>query len=147
MDLTIVPIALQEDATQEIYASEDAQNLLKMWKSYYPTIGFHEPWVGYTIRHQGSIVGCCAFNGSPKENRVEVSYWTFKEFEGKGISTFACKTLVDLALATAPQVEIFAKTAPEENASCSILRKNGFVFSGIVQDEEIGDAWEWIFKP
>jgi hypothetical protein len=36
--------------------------------------------------------------------------------------------------------KITAKTAPQENASTKILRKNGFTFSKIVQDEEIGDA-------
>jgi hypothetical protein len=40
-------------------------------------------------------------------------------------------------------VIITAKTAPEHNASTKILEKNNFVFTEIVQDEEIGDAWLW----
>ena len=36
------------------------------------------------------------------------------------------------------------KTAPESNASTRILHNLGFRFSGIVKDEEIGDAWLWI---
>jgi len=27
-----------------------------------------------------------------------------------------------------------------------ILKRNGFEFRGIVQDEGIGDAWEWVLK-
>jgi hypothetical protein len=26
------------------------------------------------------------------------------------------------------------------------LERNGFAFTGIVQDEDIGDAWEWMLK-
>jgi ribosomal-protein-alanine N-acetyltransferase len=45
---------------------------------------------------------------------------------------------------TDPGLIITAKTAPEENASVAILRRNGFEFTGIVQDDGIGDAWEWV---
>ena len=45
-----------------------------------------------------------------------------------------------------PTLLITAKTAPEHNASTKILEKNGFVFTAIVQDDEIGDAWLWKLK-
>lgn len=47
---------------------------------------------------------------------------------------------------TDPQLLITAKTAPVHNASTKILQKNGFEFSGKVQDDEIGDAWLWVLK-
>jgi hypothetical protein len=34
---------------------------------------------------------------------------------------------------------------PEENFSTKILKKNGFKFSGVVNDAEDGDVWEWIY--
>lgn len=43
-------------------------------------------------------------------------------------------------------ITVIAKTAPEKNASTKILERNGFVFSTIVQDHEIGDAWEWVLS-
>ncbi len=95
---------------------------------------------------QDKIVGCCSFVGQPQDGKVEVSYWTFKEFEAQGITSFACSELVKIAKQADPNVTITAKTAPEKNASTKILEKNNFVFTEIVQDEEIGDAWLWILK-
>lgn len=117
-----------------------------MWEEYYPKIGFHFPWVGYFVKADGQIVGSCAFKGKPVNNSVEVSYWTFQEHEGKGISTWSCKELISIAHKTDPNLTVTAKTAPEKNASTKILERNGFVFSGIVQDHEIGDAWEWMLS-
>lgn len=144
--LTLEPIPLNPDKTKKIYASADCQNLLAMWKEFYPGIGYHFPWVGYIVIKDHVVVGSCAFTGPPKENKVEISYWTFKEHEGKGISSWSCKALLSIAKEKDPKVIIAAKTAPEKNASTAILERNGFVFSGVVQDHEIGDAWEWIYK-
>lgn len=146
MNLKLEPIPFQEDHAKEIYASEDCQNLLQMWVEYYPKIGFNLPWVGYFVKQGELILGCCAFTGQPVENKVEISYWTFKAFEGLGVASFACETLISIAKATNPKLLITAKTAPENNASTRILEKNGFAFSKIVQDHEIGDAWEWILE-
>lgn len=59
------------------------------------------------------------------------------------MASFACKELVTIANRTDPSLTIIAKTAPEHNASTKILENNNFVFTEIVQDEEIGDAWLW----
>jgi len=142
MELRI--IQLQEDKSDELFASSEGQTLLEMYKDYYPTIGFHLPWVGYAILRDQQLVGTCGFTGQPKEQRVELAYWTFKSFEGKGIASFACKALLELVRKTDPQLTVVAKTAPEHNASTKILEKNGFVFTEIVQDEEIGDSWLWM---
>jgi [ribosomal protein S5]-alanine N-acetyltransferase len=146
MNLELEPIPLHADKTRPEYASEDCQLGLKMWEEYYPTIGFNTPWIGYFIKQDNIIVGSCAFTGTPNNNRVEVSYWTFKQHEGKGIASHACRELISIAKAANPAITIFAKTAPEKNASTSILEKNGFIFTGIVQDHEIGDAWEWTLQ-
>lgn len=143
MDLKLTSIQPDENITNKEYASDDCQNLLAMWKEFYPKIGFNLPWVGYFVKQENKIVGSCAFTGPPVNNKVEVSYWTFKEFEGKGISTFSCKELIRIAKANQPAIIVTARTAPEKNASTSILEKCGFTFTGIVQDHEIGDAWEW----
>jgi RimJ/RimL family protein N-acetyltransferase len=143
MSLILEPIKLNEDRTKEEYSNEDCQNALNMWEEYYPKIGFHFPWVGYFVKRNNMIVGCCAFTGPPVNNRAEVSYWTFKQFEGQGISTNSCRQLIAIAKNADPAIIITAKTAPEKNASTTILERCGFAFSGIVQDHEIGDAWEW----
>lgn len=144
--MNLKQITLNEDKTNEAYASENCQQLLNMYDDFYPKIGFNIPWVGYFVVRKNQIVGSCSFVGQPQDGKVEVSYWTFKEFEGQGIASFACKELVKIVNQTDPSLTITAKTAPEKNASTKILENNNFVFTEIVQDEEIGDAWLWTHK-
>ena len=144
--MKLIPITQQEDKTNELYASGDCQTLLAMYDDFYPKVGYNFPWVGYFIVRQDKIVGSCSFVGQPIDEKIELSYWTFKEFEGQGIASFACKELVIIAKQTDPSVIITAKTAPEHNASTKILENNNFVFTEVVQDDEIGDAWLWTLK-
>ena len=144
--MNLQPITPEEDKTNKMYASADCQQLLKMYDGFYPKTGFILPWVGYFVINQDVIVGSCSFVGQPKDGKVEIAYWTFKEFEGQGIASFACKELLRIAYQTDSGLTITAKTAPEHNASTKILEKNNFVFTEIVQDEEIGDAWLWVHK-
>jgi len=139
-------IALGEDKNSEIFNSPDCQQLLNIYETYYPKIGFNLPWVGYFILKENKIVGSCSFTGAPVAGKVEIAYYTFKEFEGQGIATFACKELISISKNADPSVIITAKTAPEFNASTKILQNNGFTFSEVVQDDEIGDAWLWMLK-
>jgi RimJ/RimL family protein N-acetyltransferase len=139
-------IERHEDKTNEAYNSSECQQLLEAYEDFYPKIGFDLPWVGYFVMRDEKIVGSCGFVGRPKDGVVEIAYWTFKEFEGQGIASFACQELVSIAHKADQSVRVTAKTAPENNASTKILEKNGFVFKEIVQDHEIGDAWLWIRK-
>ena len=115
-------------------------------EDYYLKIGFNKPWVGYFVFNDNQIVGTGGFTGQPKDGKVEIAYWTFKEFEGQCIASFACKELIAISKKTEPCITIIAKTALEHNASTNIFRNNGFEFSKIVQDHDIGDAWLWILK-
>jgi RimJ/RimL family protein N-acetyltransferase len=144
MELRI--LKLKEDNTDKIFESTDCQILLEMYENYYRQIGFNLPWVAYLVVRQNQVVGSCSFTGQPKDGKVEIAYWTFKEFEGQGIASFACKELISISQNADPKVTITAKTAPEHNASTKILENNGFTFKEIVQDEEIGDAWLWTLK-
>jgi [ribosomal protein S5]-alanine N-acetyltransferase len=142
--MELKPIALNIDKSEEMYRSENCQILLKMYEEYYPEIGYNLPWVGYFVINENQIVGCCGFKGQPNEGKVEIAYWTFQEFEGQGIASFSCKELVLISQQFNPTVIITATTAPEHNASTKILQNNGFTFTEIVQDHEIGDAWLWV---
>ena len=139
-------IELNIDRSNDIYSTDNCKMLIKSYDDYYQVIGFNLPWVGYFVVRQNEIVGSCGFTGQPKEGKVEIAYWTFKEFEGQGIASFSCRELVSISQKTDPTLTITAKTAPEHNASTKILQKNGFGFIEIVQDHEIGDAWLWALK-
>ena len=120
--------------------------LLKTYDEYYLKIGFNLPWVGYFVTRENQIVGTCGFTGKPIEGKVEIAYWTFKEFEKQGIASFSCKELIQISQQTDPTIIVTAKTAPEYGASTKILQNNGLIFTKIVQDEEIGDAWLWTLR-
>lgn len=140
------PIPLCGLSSNPGLSSPECKEILDVYKSYYPKIGFELPWIGYFIIDEGAVVGTCSFTGKPVDNRVEIAYYTFPAYERKGYATWACKELVKLAKQYKPDVIVTAKTAPEENPSTAILRKNGFKQDGIVQDDEIGNAWHWILE-
>lgn len=147
MNLILTPIDPHADMARAEYASEDCRNILEACREYYPKVGYHPPWIGYFVNREERIVGTCGFVSPPVGNRVEIAYSTFREFEGQGVATGASRALISLARQTDPSLVITAKTAPEHNASTRILQRHGFEFSGIVQDHEIGDAWEWVLDP
>ena len=121
MELKI--INTNEDKTNKIYSSTDCQQLINSMNEYYPKIGFNKPWVGYFVFNNKQVVGAGGFTGQPKDGKVEIAYGTFKEFEGQGIASFACKELISISKKTDPTITITAKTAPEHNASSKILQK------------------------
>jgi [ribosomal protein S5]-alanine N-acetyltransferase len=141
-NIILHPIQLDDDKSNPLFSQEDCQNILRMWEEYYPQIGFNPPWNGYFILKNEEVVGSCAIIKS--ENTAEISYMTFKQHEGKGIATQACKKLIEIGQSAEPLIQLMAKTAPEQNASTKILERNGFKYSRVVQDHEIGDAWEWL---
>jgi [ribosomal protein S5]-alanine N-acetyltransferase len=135
-----------EDKADSLFESAECQTLLQMYDEYYPKIGFNLPWVAYLILRENKVVGSCSYTGAPNNGKVEIAYWTFKEYEGQGIASFACIELIQIAQKADSNLTITAKTAPEHNASTKILENNNFIFTEIVQDHEIGNAWLWELK-
>ncbi|MBO0934295.1 GNAT family N-acetyltransferase [Fibrella aquatilis] len=144
--MTLEPIHIDEDPTLARYANSDCQALFEAYPTYYHETGYTPPWIGYFVIRDEVVVGMGGFVGAPQNGRVEIAYGTFKAYEGQGIASFACQQLVTIAKATDPTLIVTAKTAPEQNASNTILSRHGFVYTGVVQDHEIGDAWEWVYQ-
>ena len=144
--MKLEPITPDIDATQEIYANDYCHELFKTYPDYYNKVGYYPPWIGYFVMRKNEVVGCCGFVEKPVAGRVEIAYGTKKECEGQGIASFSCQALTALALRADSTLVVIAKTEPWHNASTTILQRNGFVYTGIVQDHEIGDAWEWVYK-
>jgi hypothetical protein len=121
----------------------------------YLTAGFVPPWTGYlavrgavrgAVREAGperEVVGTCAFTSPPKDGRVELAYFTFPAFEGRGIATRMARELLAIAARAEPGVLVIAHTLPEENASTTILKRLGFMLAGPVEHPEDGTVWEW----
>jgi len=144
--MKLLPIRLNEDPTNPLFSTDDCQELLRIYKDYYQIIGFHEPWIGYFVMKDEEVVGSGGFTGPPKDDQIEIAYYTFKGMEGLGVSSFSCQALVAIAKKTNRHLLITAKTVPESNISSKILAKNGFQFHSMVHDHEIGDAWLWTIQ-
>ena len=100
------------------------------------------PWVGYLAEENGNFIGTCAYKSSPIAGAVEIAYFTFPEYEGRGVATRMAGHLVDLATQNGV-ARIRAQTLPQANASTSILKKLGFALVGLVHHPDDGDVWEW----
>ena len=111
-----------------------------------PSTVTSDPWRGYfavdpTTRE---LIGSCAFKSSPTpEGSVEIAYFTYPPFEGRGYATEMARALVALALKSGAVRTIVAHTLPEPNASTRVLQKTGMTFVGEVIDPEDGRVWRW----
>lgn len=103
-------------------------------------------WDGYFVvdTHTHEVVGSCAFKGAPTaDGTVEVGYFTYPGFEGKGYATAMVRKLMDLASSCPAIQRIIAHTLPENNASTRVLEKVGMRFNGEIMDPDDGRVWLW----
>ena len=110
---------------------------------HHARVGSTPPWTGYLLAGDGTWLGGGAFVTPPNNGRVEIAYFTLPEHEGQGFGRATAGLLVDLARRADPELVLWAKTLPEENASTAILRSLGFRHVGSIEDHEIGQAWHW----
>lgn len=115
--------------------------------AHYRTTTFAPPWIGYLLRRGGEYLGGGAFVAPPENGRVEIAYFTLPAHEGQGVGRMTATLLVDLARRIDPDLTLWAKTLPGENASTAILRGLGFRHLGSTEDHEIGEAWLWQREP
>jgi [ribosomal protein S5]-alanine N-acetyltransferase len=104
------------------------------------------PWTGYLAvdRSHDIIVGTCSFTAPPDaEGIVEIAYFTFPPFEGRGYATAMATGLVELVEGAGAIRKVRAHTLPEPNASTRVLQKLGFDRTGEAIDLEVGRVWRW----
>lgn len=109
----------------------------------YSVAGYVSPWLGYFALEDSVCIGTCGFKGPPRNNRVEIAYFTFPEYECRGYAMRMARMLVDMARAADAEVTIAAQTLPQESASTAVLRRLGFVLIGSINHPEDGEVWEW----
>ena len=140
--MKLIPIAGKSTAPTKLCA--EAAEAHEQTLEYYKTIGYHEPWISYYLQDTNDIVGICSFKGKPNVyNRVEIAYWTFEQYQGKGYGNMMCVLLLEITKAF-DNITVFAQTMPEINASTTILTKNGFRHIGSASDSDVGEVWEWV---
>ena len=144
--MKLLPIKEKLEDNETFSSNPLCAETLTMTIDFYKRVGFVQPWIGYFAEENGQIVGCAGFKGKPINGTVEIAYGTFEQYQKQGIATDMCKQLVELSRSTDPSIRITARTLPEENFSTSVLRKNNFLLTGVVNDPEDGDVWEWLYQ-
>lgn len=109
----------------------------------YRVVRFQPPWTGYLAEVDSQHVGTCAFKAPAREGRVEIAYFTFPGFEDRGFAKRMVKDLLAVAAHAMPRVRVTAQTLPEEHASTSVIKRNGFTLAATVRHPEDGVVWEW----
>ena len=103
-------------------------------------------WGGFLARttdEPSRVVGTCAYVGAPNASgEVEIAYFTFPEFEGRGYATQMARALVRRAADAGVRI-VYAHTLRETNASTRILAGLGFRQVGEAEDDEAGTVWRW----
>ena len=122
---------------------EAALEVFRATAELYAMVGFEEPWIGYLALADEAPVGTCAFKSPPQSGRVEIAYFTFPEFEGRGFASEMAAQLLAIARQHSAAVLITAQTLPERNASHRILEKLGFRHVKTIDHPEDGTVWEW----
>lgn len=143
-DLTLLPI--NRDGAVAVLLEElpdIARDACSSCRLIYDTAGYRPPWIGYLVQAGNNFVGACAFKGPPVQQRVEIAYFTFPDYEGAGLATAMVRELVAIAAGLEAGIEVIAQTLPEENASNAVLKKLGFQCRGPVRHPEDGLVWEW----
>src|SRR4051812_47293148 len=142
-------IPILRDGSVKLYDAtlpDVAMSVIAPTVQMYKRRGYVEPWVGYLAIEEGRCVGTCGFTSPPVGGVAEIAYFTFPDFERRGIATRMVQRLISIAQECDPSVKIIAHTLTEENVSNHILKKLGFVFSGTVDHPEDGKIWEWRYE-
>lgn len=120
-----------------------ADDALRATAGMYEALGFEEPWICYLAMAGSDVVGTCGFKGPPSKGRVEIAYFTFPGFEGRGYATEMAGELLAIAQGHKSRPAVAAQTLPQRDASHRILEKLGFRHTETIEHPEDGSVWEW----
>ena len=125
---------------------EVAQAVAEQSLAFMKTFPYETPaeWFGYLVveGETRQLVGVCSLKGPPVDGAVEIAYFTFPGFEGRGIGTAMARFLAERAATQRDVMRVIAHTAAESGASTRILEKIGMRFAG--EEEEDGTkVWRW----
>ena len=139
-------LAISRDGSVPGYDGPDTPELAEVLRhtvALYSRAGFATPWVSYLAVDGAQAVGICSFKSRPANGCVEIAYFTFPAFEGKGIATGMASRLIEIATSWPAPLSVMAQTMPQRNASHRVLQKLGFETVGTREHPEDGLVLEW----
>lgn len=109
-------------------------------------IARRRPWNSYwaLCPAEQAYAAIGAYKSEPDaQGAVEIAYYTFPRFEGRGLATQVVGHLARIASSSGART-VTARTLRRESASTTILHRAGFRMAGTVDDPEDGPVWSWI---
>ncbi len=130
------------------YESETLEKILETYRCMYKAVGYEEPWVAYVAFHGYDVAGTCAFRSRPQQGSVEIAYYTFPPYQGRGIGSRMVTALMEIARGEDPSIIIVVRVVGGDTPANSILKKFGFklVTTETASDGE-AEIWEWHLLP
>lgn len=96
------------------------------------------------VGEQDEVLGHCGFHGPPEAvGRAEIGYTVMPAHRGKGYASEAAMALVGWAWQQGEET-VYASVSPHNAASLAVVRKLGFVQTGVQMDEIDGE--ELVFQ-
>jgi len=99
----------------------------------------HEQNLGFQcgIWFHNQLAGVIGFHRIDWMNRnVEIGYWLGAEFQGHGIITKACRTMIDFAFCEYQLHRVQIRCAIGNRKSCAIIERLNFANEGITREAE-----------
>ncbi|MCB0834264.1 MAG: GNAT family N-acetyltransferase [Bacteroidetes bacterium] len=128
---------------------KDAMDALPVFYKWFHELGPENPWGSYFIVHRmdKELIGTGGYKGNPTEDAiVEIGYEIRKSYRNLGLATETVSILVNMAFSNPGIRAVCAHTLAADNASASVLKKNGFTAVGTVTDPQDGEVCRWILN-
>ncbi|MCD6063937.1 MAG: GCN5-related N-acetyltransferase [Flavipsychrobacter sp.] len=145
---------VDDQHTQPIFelANKNREHLGKWlpWINYMHSVDFIKNFVdsskkkaedktdfAYVIVYENEVVGRIGVYNIDHQNKIgSIGYWMASEFEGKGLTTRACKELIKFCFTYLGLNRIEIKCGTENTRSKQIPERLGFTLEGIIREGE-----------
>jgi ribosomal-protein-serine acetyltransferase len=152
-DVTELKLLIEQDAPAIFHLIDTNRKHLRAWL----------PWIDYTqsvedekvfirstlaqyqeqrsitctIWYKGEIAGTIGYHPFDWANRkVEIGYWLAAQFQGQGLMTKACQTMIAYAFKELRLNKVEIRCATSNTRSCAIPIRLGFTQEGIIRQAE-----------
>lgn len=114
-------------------AVEDSQSFIDMTLKQFAANNGYQTGIWY----QGELAGVIGFHGMDWANKkVSIGYWLGEQFQGKGIMTKACQTIIHHAFHQLHLNRVEIRCAVGNKKSRAIPERLGFQSEGMVREAE-----------
>lgn len=97
----------------------------------------HREGLDAGLWHDGVLTGMLSFNEIDwTHRRATLGYWLGAEFQGRGLMTRSCRTLIGHGFAELGLNRLEIRCSPHNRRSCAIAERLGFTREGVIRQAE-----------